>query len=185
MTNPSAMSTLAHRSAAATSFARLDNASSCSAPKRQHGHQAPSKAEDGPFLMFTTDNQLQFARQARLQVLLSKLEQEFEANAVELAGTDYLLLKARVRLLSDALLKLNHTYFSIGITADRSLYGRMHLAAGKGTLHLEILLGDDVEADEDTFVTLYRDSTQQWSLAGEFRPTLNALKKHLGLSQQA
>jgi hypothetical protein len=179
------MTAPAQHATTSTPFARLDSTRPCPAVKRHYERQAPTKVEDSPFLMFTTNNQLQFARQARQQVLLSKLEQEFEVNAAELVGTDYLILKARVRLLSDALLKLNHTYFSMGITSDRSLYGRMHLAAGKGTLHLEILLGEDVEADEDTFVTLYRDTIQQWSLAGEFRQTLNAMKKHLGLTLQA
>ena|GEM_PF-4176436 len=178
------MAAPAHHSAIATSFARLD-AEWRSPMKRRpvfYAPYTPTEEEEEQFIIYSTNAQLESVRQVRQRALLSKFEQEFEANAQDLEGTDYMLLKGRVRLLVDALLRINQTYFTIGITSDQSLYGRTHLAAGRGTLHFEILLGSDVDSEEDTFATLYSNKKQQWSIAGDFRSTLSALKQHLGIT---
>jgi len=122
------------------------------------------------------------SRTERKHALIGKLEKEFELHPERLAGADIRLVRARVHLMADALLKLKNTYFSMSLTQDESIYGRMNLAARKGTLHIEMFLSESLDEDPDTFITLYKEESQMWSLAGGFKEMLLKLKEKMSIA---
>lgn len=130
----------------------------------------------------STGKHLHAAKADRERVLLDKLEQELKDHADSIARADRDTLLTRGRLALRTFLKQNVSTLTLSITSDFSLYFRAHLAAGQGTLHLEIFTGPDADPEENTLATLYQGPHQRWALGGTFLETIEDLRTQLTTS---
>lgn len=159
---------------------------STTAYTRQYGfRQAPALPLQGvgtlrpTRLAVTADlsTKLQEGRDSRLY---SMLLQEFARKQSYFPGIAKETVVALATQLMAAVRPLGLRTVVLGLTYDQGLNLRTELDNGLDMLHMEVAIGPDADAEEDTFVSLRRNGSERWGTSGALHallPRLAELKK--------
>ncbi|WP_151087052.1 hypothetical protein [Hymenobacter baengnokdamensis] len=153
---------------------------STTAYTRQYGfRQAPTlplrstpNSVSGRLILGDTSAKLQEGRDSRLY---SMLLQEFAQKQSYFPGvTKEAVLTLATQLLA-SVRPLGVRTVVLGLTYDQGLNLRAELEDELGTLHVEVAIGPDADADEDTFVSLRHAGSERWGASGALRALLPRL----------
>ena len=164
----------------ATSSALPPSVSSTTAYTRQYGfRQVPGISVGGrPVLtpnrlvLADTSTKLQEGRDSRLY---SMLLQEFSRKQEYFPGVTKESVLAIATQLLGAAGPLGLRTIVLGLTYDQGLNLRTELENGLDTLHVEVAIGSEADADEDTFVSLRRAGSERWGTSGAMHALLPRL----------
>ena len=156
------------------------SANSTTAYTRQYSfRQAPGlSVGDRPTLMpnrlviADTSTKLQEGRESRLYSML--LQEFFQKQEYFPEVTKESVLAIATQLMA-AVCPLGIRTIVLGLTYDQGLNLRTELENGTDTLHVEVAIGLDADAEEDTFVSLRRAGSERWGTSGALHALLPRL----------
>ena len=124
------------------------------------------------FVLADTSAKLQEGRDSRVY---SGLLQEFARKEACFPGVTKESVLAIATQLMAAVCPLGGRTVVLGLTYDPGLNLRTELNNGLDTLHVEVALGPDAAAEEDTFVSLRREGRELWGASGAMHTLLPRL----------
>lgn len=112
----------------------------------------------------------------RVEKLLPTIWQDWQSKQDYLTSVDSEEALVRVRRLL-LTVPLAASTISAGFTYEQSLYVRAELPGQDGgTLYIEVNLGDDADATEDSFVSIRQNKQEKWAMSGPFIEVLTKLR---------
>ena len=114
----------------------------------------------------------------RIEKLLPIIWQDWQAKQAYLTGiiAEEALMRIGLLLLT---VPLAASALSAGFTFEQSLYVRAELPDQiRGTLYVEVNLGDEADVTEDSFAAIRQDRQEKWSRSGPFGQVITELRAY-------